>query len=141
MKKLSLCMLAAAFLFTSCNFFVTPEDSKKDKEFEYTAENDVPASKTPFDEKLCYENAESLVLSDGEWTLNDISVTEVSGETKTILKGTVVNNKIDWKSAVIKFDMSAESENEDVSQPTISGQEELKPEEASLYFPVCGLLF
>ena len=45
-------MLAAAFLFTSCNFFVTPEDSKKDKEFEYTAENDVPASKTPFDEKI-----------------------------------------------------------------------------------------
>lgn len=128
MKKLSLCMLAAAFLFTSCNFFVTPEDSKKDKEFEYTAENDVPASKAPFDEKLCSENAESLVLSDGDWTLNDISVTELFGETKTILKGTVVNNKIDWKSAVIKFDMSAESENEDVPQTTISDQEELKKE-------------
>jgi len=121
MKKLSLCMLAAAFLFTSCNFFVTPEDSKKDKEFEYTAENDVPASKTPFDEKLCYKDAETLVLSDGDWTIVQCHEIPNFFNEKSISKAIVKNNELTINSGILKLDIPFSEDDGDEKLPDSEG--------------------
>ena len=149
MKKLSLliCLVSSLFFITSCDHMTSPstqdptptpapQDPAPDPQdppapeetpdFEYTAENDIPADQAPFDKKLCYQNDPPLVLSDGDWTLNDIYVAEGILNTKTIFKGSVTNKKIEWKSAVIKFDMSTASESDDESQQTLTEQEEFK---------------
>ena len=125
MKKLSLCMLAAAFLFTSCNFFVTPEDSKKDKEFEYTAENDVPASKAPFDEKLCNKTADSLELSDGDWTIVEINQSFLT-YSKIIAKVGVTDGNLTYKSGIVKLDVESESIDEEDDTPVYYDESNLK---------------
>ena len=125
MKKLSLCMLAAAFLFTSCNFFVTPEDSKKDKEFEYTAENDVPASKAPFDEKLCNKTATSLTLSDGDWTIVEINQSFLT-YSKIIAKVGVTDGNLTYKSGIVKLDVESESIDEEDDTPVYYDESNLK---------------
>ena len=155
MKKIyaAFCLTAALF-FSSCDVFMNskndetsanqssekpadkpedrPDENPGDKPadttpaFEYTADNDLSAATAPFDKKLCYQNADSLELSDGDWTLNDVYVSEGILNTKIILKGSAANNKIEWKSAVIKFDMSAESESTNESQQALSEQDEFK---------------
>ena len=155
MKKIyaSFCLTAALF-FSSCDVFMNskndetssnqssekpadkpedrPDENPGDKPadttpaFEYTADNDLSAATAPFDKKLCYQNADSLELSYGDWTLNDVYVSEGILNTKIILKGSAANNKIEWKSAVIKFDMSAESESTNESQQALSEQDEFK---------------
>lgn len=136
MKKLSLCMLAAAFLFTSCNFFVTPEDSKKDKEdvkpelpaptdFEYTAENDVPAAQSPFDEKLCNKTADSLELSDGDWTIVEINQS-FNTYSKIIAKVGVTDSNLTYKSGIVKLDVESESIDEEDDTPVYYDESNLK---------------
>ena len=139
MKKYTaaICLITSLLFLSSCDVFLNPtsddnsntektspkesdKDSDKTQTFEYTAENNVPARKTPFDKKLCYEKINALELLDGDWTLNDIYISEDVADTKIILGGTAAQNKITWKSAVTKLDMSATTEASTESQQASS---------------------
>lgn len=139
MKKYTaaICLITSLLFLSSCDVFLNPtsddnsntektsqkesdKESDKTQTFEYTAENNVPARKTPFDKKLCYEKINALELSDGDWTLNDIYISEDVADTKIILGGTAAQNKITWKSAVTKLDMSATTEASTESQQASS---------------------
>ena len=139
MKKYTaaICLITSLLFLSSCDVFLNPtsddnsntektsqkesdKESDKTQTFEYTAENNVPARKTPFDKKLCYEKVNTLELSDGDWTLNDIYISEDVVDSKIILSGTAAQNKITWKSAVTKLDMSAATEASTESQQASS---------------------
>ena len=139
MKKYTaaICLITSLLFLSSCDVFLNPtsddnsntektsqkesdKESDKTQTFEYTAENNVPARKTPFDKKLCYEKINALELSDGDWTLNDIYISEDVVDSKIILSGTAAQNKITWKSAVTKLDMSATTEASTESQQASS---------------------
>ncbi len=85
-----------------------PADSKP--AFEYTADNDLSAATAPFDKNLCYENADSLVLSDGDWTIVMCIENPAFFNEKAISKASVTNNNLTIDSGILKLDMPFNSE-------------------------------
>lgn len=134
MKKLyaAIC-LTSALLLSGCKFFLNQNDDETNKKtpdpkptFEYTANNDVPASKVPFDKKLCYEPATSLELSDGEWTVQKIVHYPDTAVIKAISKGEAKDNKLTFSSAMHKIDLSAETEESDDEEPQPATNEQFE---------------
>lgn len=134
MKKLyaAIC-LTSALLLSGCKFFLNQNDDETNKKtpdpkptFEYTANNDVPASKVPFDKKLCYEPATSLELSDGEWTVQEIVHYQDIAVIKAISKGEAKDNKLTFSSAMHKIDLSAETEESDDEEPQPASNEKFE---------------
>ena len=117
MKKLyaALCLASALFL-SSCDAFLNPNNDKTPATSEYTKDNDVPAIQAPFDKNLCYQTADSLELSDGEWTIVMCQETPSVFNEKSISYATVKNNKETINSGILKIDIPFDSEEDSIDE-------------------------
>lgn len=124
MKKLyaAIC-LTSALLLSGCKFFLNQNDDETNKKtpdpkptFEYTANNDVPASKVPFDKKLCYVNADSLVFSDGDWTIVECLENPDFYNEKAIAKASAKDNTLTINSGILKLDIPFDSEEDRIEE-------------------------
>ena len=117
MKKLyaALCLASALFL-SSCDAFLNPNNDKTPATSEYTKDNDVPAIQAPFDKNLCYQTADSLELSDGEWTIVMCQESPSVFNEKSISYATVKNNKETINSGILKIDIPFDSEEDSIDE-------------------------